>query len=65
VLAPSFAALAVIVLIAAFLFPPKQPKQPEPQVVSEDEMFEDMFRTAFSIEPDAIGPVQSLFEEPR
>jgi hypothetical protein len=60
--APAFAALAVIVLIAALVFIPKQPKQPEPQAMSEDEMFEDIFRTAFNSEPDAIGPVQSLFE---
>jgi len=63
--APVFAALAVIVLIAALVFVPKQPKQPEPQAMSEDEMFQDIFRTAFSIEPEAIGPVQSLFEEPQ
>jgi hypothetical protein len=65
ILAPSFAALAVIILIAALVFPPKQPKQPEPQPMSEDEMLEDIFRTAFNIEPEAIGPVQSLFEEPQ
>jgi hypothetical protein len=65
ILAPSLAALAVIVLIAALVFPPKQPKQPEPKAMSEDEMFEDMFRTAFNIEPEAIRPVQSLFEVPQ
>ncbi len=61
--APAFAAMAVIVLIAALAIIPKQPRQPEPQAMSEDEMFEDMFRAAFNVEPEAIEPVQSLFEE--
>ena len=64
-LVPSLAALAVLILIAVLVFNPKPAEQPALETASEDEIIEDIFRTAFNIEPEAIGPVQALFEEPQ
>ena len=64
-LVPISAALAALVLIAVLVFNPKPAEQPALETASEDEIIEDIFRTAFNIEPEAIGPVQALFEEPQ
>jgi hypothetical protein len=64
ILAPSLAALALIVIAALLIFKPNIPNQPALQTVSEDAELEDAFRMSLSFEPEAIGPVQSLFEEP-
>jgi len=65
VLAPSLAAAAVLLMIGLIIFKPTTPGLP-PQAldtVSEDKVIEDIFRMSLSTEPEAFGPVQSLFEE--
>jgi hypothetical protein len=63
ILAPSLGALALIAIAALLLFTPSIPNEPVLQTVSEDAELEDAFRISLSLEPEAIEPVQLLFEE--
>jgi hypothetical protein len=65
ILAPSLAVLALIVIALLLTFKPNIPNRSASQIVSEDAELEDVFRMSLSFEPEAIGPVQSLFEEPQ
>jgi hypothetical protein len=63
VLAPSFATLAIVLLMALIVFKPTKPKQPVFKAISEDAVLEEVYQMSISTELEAVGPVQSLFEE--
>ena len=63
ILVPSFGAVAVLLLIALIVFKPTSPKQQAPDTISEDQVMEEVYQMSLSSEPEAIEPVQSLFEE--
>ncbi len=62
-LVPSLAGLAMLAAIALVAFKSIAPRQPAPESVLEDAVFEEVFQMSWSTEPEAIAPVQSLFEE--
>lgn len=60
-LAPSLAALLLVLVIMTVFRPAPQRQAMGP--VSDANVFEDVFKIATSIEPSAVEPVRSLFEE--
>jgi hypothetical protein len=63
ILASSLAAALLLAVISLVLFKPNPPRQPAPDILSEDKMLEEIYQMSLSSEPVAIEPVQSLFEE--
>jgi hypothetical protein len=65
ILAPALASLFVLVIAVLLVFKPNAPSPPATESVLADVELEDAFQMSLSFEPEAIGPVQSLFEEPQ
>jgi hypothetical protein len=57
---PALAAFAMLLLAAVIVF---KPASPTAAAIVEDSVVEDIYHMSFSDEPEAIGPVQALFEE--
>jgi len=63
ILAPSLATALVAALVGFLLLRPIPPEPTTSQALPEEEIMEEVFRMSFSLEPAAIEPVRSLFEE--
>jgi hypothetical protein len=63
ILAPSLATALVAALVGFLLLRPVPPEPTTSQALPEEEIMEEVFRMSFSLEPAAIEPVRSLFEE--
>jgi hypothetical protein len=63
ILAPSLATLAIVLLMALIVYKPTKPEQPVLNAISEDAVLEEVYQMSISTELEAVGPVQSLFEE--
>jgi anti-sigma factor RsiW len=60
-LAPSLAALLLVLVIVSMFRPAPQRQAMDP--AADASVFEDVFKIATSTEPSAVEPVRSLFEE--
>ena len=58
--APALAAFAMLLLTAVIVF---KPAPPASEAIVEDAVVDDIYHMSFSDEPEAIIPVQALFEE--
>ena len=60
---PALAAFAMLLMAAWVVFKPAAPAPPAAETIVEDAVVEDIYQMSFSDEPEAIVPVQALFEE--